>query len=622
MILVVDKIQILKKNEGIQLPDFVVITGANGSGKSKLISELALGNPCYLTDDDGNRYIRRNVFNVSPDVESRLQVMPHDGEVSIYERQLALLKYYIRERESETDILSRDFIYEAFNRLENVFLDGGGVSLPSINEAFIENINYIIKTSKKRPQDISVHDFFVYKKIEYTGLLQSNLNDLFKQYIYKYNFYKELIGNESPPWVVFNNLLAESGLNYKVSMRDLDRGVTNLDLDIHLIKNAERIEFTDLSSGEKVIMSLIFAMYNFASETPENPYPESILPEYILFDEPDATLHPSMVKYFLNVLEKYFLGKKEIKLIMTTHSPTTVALAPDDSIFLMDDGVLKKSDKAIAIKSLTVGLKNLSIYYNHRKDVFVESGTDKYFFERIYEKLKDLRLENDISLHFISSGDKGSGWVNVNRLVKDLTNSGNKSTCGIIDWDNKHNESDRVKLLGGGKRHCIENYILDPLLWGLFIIQDNHPNFNEYYGLNKVDDHTNYLDFDSEKLQNIVNAVIGKLENAIGKIEQVVNIESKEKSIPLEKLDEQNLKQISVELINGNIITLPQWFMLSKKEDLEEIYFTAYSNVWKKHNANGNIKNTLITKTLSIYIKLLPIDILETFKRVQEIPYN
>jgi len=52
----------------------------------------------------------------------------------------------------------------------------------------------------------------------------------------------------------------------------------------------------------------------------------------LLLDEVDASLHPSMIKNLLDVIEKIFL-KNGCKVILATHSPTTVALAPEESIY-------------------------------------------------------------------------------------------------------------------------------------------------------------------------------------------------------------------------------------------------------------------------------------------------
>lgn len=65
---------------------------------------------------------------------------------------------------------------------------------------------------------------------------------------------------------------------------------------------------------------------------------------------------------------------------MTTHSPTTVALAEEDSIYLMSrEGSprLAKATKDAALRSLLVGVPKLSIRADHRRTVLVESPVDE-----------------------------------------------------------------------------------------------------------------------------------------------------------------------------------------------------------------------------------------------------
>ena len=43
---------------------------------------------------------------------------------------------------------------------------------------------------------------------------------------------------------------------------------------------------------------------------------------------------------------------------------------------------------------------------------------------------------------------------------------------GIIDWDTTNVSNQRIIVLGENERYSIENYILDPLLMGLFFIRE------------------------------------------------------------------------------------------------------------------------------------------------------
>ena len=105
-----------------------------------------------------------------------------------------------------------------------------------------------------------------------------------------------------------------------------------------------------------------------------------------------------------------------------------------------------KTTKDKALKILTFGVPSLSITYENRRQVFVESKNDVTFYERIYEKLRD-KLVDEISINFISSGISGQGNCNqVKEVVNQLTKYGNNFIYGIIDWDLKNNGNDLLKI--------------------------------------------------------------------------------------------------------------------------------------------------------------------------------
>jgi ABC-type glutathione transport system ATPase component len=101
-------------------------------------------------------------------------------------------------------------------------------------------------------------------------------------------------------------------------------------------------------------------------------------PKLLLLDEIDAPLHPSMARTILDIIIKTLLGVYGIEVLATTHSPSTVALAPEDALYAMREGQpgLTKVTKDEALSILTVGVPTLSISYDGRRQVFVESPID------------------------------------------------------------------------------------------------------------------------------------------------------------------------------------------------------------------------------------------------------
>src|SRR6201999_232657 len=79
----------------------------------------------------------------------------------------------------------------------------------------------------------------------------------------------------------------------------------------------------DLSSGEKVLLQLVLWLFTAGKE--------GVFPKLLILDEPDAHLHPSMTQQFLDVISDVLVSKHGVREIISTHSPSTVALAPDGS---------------------------------------------------------------------------------------------------------------------------------------------------------------------------------------------------------------------------------------------------------------------------------------------------
>ena len=79
----------------------------------------------------------------------------------------------------------------------------------------------------------------------------------------------------------------------------------------------------DLSSGEKVLMTLVLSSFNQLLGRRR--------PSLLLLDELDAMLHPSMVAALVAVMKD--LVEKGTRVLMTSHSPVTVAVVNEDELF-------------------------------------------------------------------------------------------------------------------------------------------------------------------------------------------------------------------------------------------------------------------------------------------------
>lgn len=156
------------------------------------------------------------------------------------------------------------------------------------------------------------------------------------------------------PWNFVNKMFQEFGLIHTISKPEFEAGdLINsqaLSFQVKLFINDEEIDFEDLSSGEKILCALAITVYQ------DN---KSEFPKLLLLDEVDASLHPSMIQNLLDVIKEVFV-KNGCNVILATHSPTTVALAPEESLFEIKKGSeqqkIRKISQANAINLLSEGI--------------------------------------------------------------------------------------------------------------------------------------------------------------------------------------------------------------------------------------------------------------------------
>lgn len=128
------------------------------------------------------------------------------------------------------------------------------------------------------------------------------------------------------PWNELNELFKILNIeyrfkdNYVIRYGELTETPILYQIDSEGILNEEDTRFLkDLSDGEKAIISLCFTSLKKIDS-------EDI--KILLLDEFDAVLNPSLIESLFIVIKRYFIDKG-IAVIMTTHSPATIALAPN-----------------------------------------------------------------------------------------------------------------------------------------------------------------------------------------------------------------------------------------------------------------------------------------------------
>jgi ABC-type multidrug transport system ATPase subunit len=583
----------------IELPNLTILTGVNGAGKTQLLTSI-IENQLQLTENGAELNPKKYVTHST--------LSPNDS--AVVTRQS--VNQNIENIWNQYNSFLQNYKQNPAIQLQNYFGDSRQIRL----------IEKIAKDAEKDNGSLTGNDFYKYYPLDdglsHPDIFYQNFSNLFKRYNdrlleNKFNkFLKEsekqneieylsdeqfIEINGGAPWDFVNKIIKEAKLDYQINSPISLHQDAPFELKLINTFSHSEVKFSDLSSGEKVLMSLALALYNSKFDIE--------FPKVLLMDEPDASLHPTMSKQFLEVIENVFVKEKGVRVIITTHSPSTVALAKEEDLFVVNKtGVrIEKTTKDKALKILTAGVPSFSVNYENRRQVFVESANDVAFFEKIYQILSN-HLIPEISLTFISSGEsrtdkngtKISNCDQVINITNALRNAGNNFVWGIIDYDDKNKSSAHIKVLGEGKRYSIENYLFDPILVAGLLLREKYIK-REDLGLTNNETYIDLKKLTKEQLQAIANFIISKIESIVLPKEIVLS---------------------EAVLLNGIEIKIPTWYLNHHGHTLEEAILKAFPelNALKKGKEEA-LKIEIINKVIDDIPELISKDMLDILLNVQ-----
>ena len=390
-----------------ELPDFAVLIGRNGAGKTQLLEALNEGQAKVsgIRSEDIEFY-DMNSFRV-PNVDTgnrgfnRFGVATADafllappGKRSAIETAAELFDELVREREAESgrdgreefvgslkDEIQRmpDFEFFAptparsspyqqalFKRVMTRFVPAPperkrnkppATPPPnSYNGNRAALLSTAMKLADKLPHELNRDD--IIRASNYEGPTLANLiSGAFAAYkVDQFTWAHTRVETEAvdfqqllaeyrekhpPPWEVLRTILSkmrdaagDDGL-FEFDFSDPgDHPLTMGSYEQYSFKaemtnrtSAAEYELDSLSSGEKVLMALCLTSFNHSLGRRR--------PRLLLLDELDAVLPPSMVAALVTTLRSLFVDHGT-KVLMTSHSPMTVALLDDNDIFRVE----------------------------------------------------------------------------------------------------------------------------------------------------------------------------------------------------------------------------------------------------------------------------------------------
>lgn len=410
------------------IPQFCIITGINGAGKTQLLeilkgsdnSGMPLNFYPEITDENSmattlvlpSPQTRNNsvsgLLSYFQNTANRLgNLAQWKNTLNGWENHLSTwieprLKQGISIEEKYQLTNERTGLLENIKSYKQMIRD-------NVVFAYEEELNSISEKLSISVQDLTEEDVRRYANPYFNDF--SDIEDLERYIRQEHEEFKEnlaiavgkndfekvkVLAVQEKPYQIINRLFNKYGFSY-FEMLDPFPELKERNGEIRFVgKKGEIIEFNALSSGEQMIVRFI------ALSLGRNISGHRI--NTLILDEPDAHLHPTMSKMMVEILYELSqpkeLGGGEIRVIITTHSPSTVAFAPESSLFVIEKDEenkrIRETSATEAVNILSDGIltfdkamKQFSIAIDSDRDilVFVEGKTDILHLNRANEIL-------------------------------------------------------------------------------------------------------------------------------------------------------------------------------------------------------------------------------------------
>lgn len=370
--------------------NFIVLTGVNGSGKSHLLDAIEQ-KKVRVDDSDAQRVVKFNFETFRLENESAYNAQQISAERqeawTFFESQVkpTVASWKAGLGESYTSVT------EQCRRDKKPLWNAEGLAL----EPYKQNLKTFFSNPHIKGNQAAIGVYSLIQQLPYSidEIRQEKFTSIYKPFAAKQDFLPMALGkiiwdyyikyrnnqiNEfenskygkeyvalteqefveahgDKPWDIINSILKTfNSLEYRVNSPEGSDYFGNFVLKlVHTSKPGLEVDFNSLSSGERVLMALVASIYKSSSD--------NYFPDVLLLDELDASLHPSMMKNMLTVIQDVFL-KRGVKVILVTHSPTTIALCPEESIYVMNrsgSNRIEKKTRNEALSILTEGFATL-----------------------------------------------------------------------------------------------------------------------------------------------------------------------------------------------------------------------------------------------------------------------
>lgn len=563
------------------IPELAILTGRNGAGKSQLFLYLAYA----LNQANDSQFPELSNLKLETEGASfepgAISYVPSSGEI-IHNALVSVSELPQAKRQAHQQLMQSRGSPDIYSRRRHRWAaqllgpDYHKLSVDDFIRKAPDDLSFMLEDSN--PLHGLAHVFFGYRLQILSELEKGATKEEAKRKV------------GPSPWKILNEILTVAEFPYQVA----PPSASLLEpYELQLFEKGLPVKPSDLSSGEKVILQLALWLYNSRHH--------NRFPKLLLLDEPDAHLHPSMTRQFMAVVEEVLVKQYGVRVMITTHSPSTVALAPEGSVFEMVRGATEIEPSRSRAKSIGLLTAGLVVVSPTTRFVLVEDEIDLKFYAAIRDVLSDYGPSRDKmalapapSMVFVSaSAGKGrnktsGGRDNVKNWLDKLDAPPfDQLVRGLIDRDAGNIATSRVFVLS---RYSIENYLLDPfVVFALLIEAKSNPTL-ESVSITSGDEH-----LIRELADSVLQSIVDYVQSKVGP--RLTNLEAYEQATTV------------VEFTNGRKASYPNWMLSRKGHDLLPTFQAAF----------GGPNQVSPDKLLKILqrVRLIPKDIAVLFANLQ-----
>ena len=414
------------------IPSFAVITGVNGVGKTQLLevirgrsergdsqgvmpnvvreitSSRGSENLIFGENSTQRRLSLNGLVDYFKNSDQRLaRIRTLDQQINDYQRPIS---GWLQQCSQTTDKIERLQLENNIKSYNNQILNFQNQKNSVYVFAYDEELKRIAQKLTKKVEDLTEDEIRQYAIDNFESLttvdeLAGFLANENQRYMRRVTYLSEIhqdkerdmLVSQERPYQTINRLFRQYGFDYFDMLNPFPiDGKQNGEICFKG-REGEIVDYNSLSRGEQAIVQ--FVIWSYGQDFRGNRLNTMVL------DEPDAHLHSSMCKMMVEIFSE-LSAKKEtggggIRIIMTTHSPSTVAFTPEGSLFVMQRDVNNKrvvrpttSEEAVEILSdgiftFSRAMSNFTLLSSSSKNnlVFVEGKTDVRHFTRAMQVL-------------------------------------------------------------------------------------------------------------------------------------------------------------------------------------------------------------------------------------------